>query len=271
MTYQPSGPEEEKFLATYDPKKFPGVAVTADINLFTIKNGRLCILLVQRGGYPYKGFWALPGGFGQENEDLDQTARRELEEETGLKSFPGWFEQLKSYSAPERDPRMRVVSQAYVALMPDIPTPVAGDDAADAHFWPVDDLDLHNTGKEDAPILAFDHAEIIADALARVRAKLEYTPLATEFCDQTFTLVELRRIYEAVWGVELHASNFRRKVLTTPGFVVPAGSKLPSSSNGGRPAQLYRRGDAKLLHPAMLQPGTDGGHFDEDPEDGGLK
>lgn len=271
MTYTPSSKAEQDFLQSYDPSGFPSVAMTSDIVLFTIKNGQLCVLLVERGDFPYKGYWALPGGFVNPNEDSDEAARRELQEETGLEAFPGHLEQLKSYSSPERDPRMRVISTAYVALMPDLPTPVAGDDAANAHFWPVDDLDLSGSGlKDDAPALAFDHAQIISDALERVRSKLEYTPLATSFCAESFTLVELRRIYEAVWGVELHPSNFRRKVLSTPGFVSPVGSKAHASSSGGRPAQLYTKGNATLLHPAMLQPGADAGQFDEDPADGGL-
>lgn len=271
MTYTPSGPEEAAFLESYDPSGFPAVGVTSDIILFTIKNGRLCVLLIERGGFPYKGHWALPGGFVNPGEDTESAARRELQEETGLTTFPGHLEQLKTYSTPDRDPRMRVISVAYVALMPDIPTPVAGDDAANAHFWAVEELGLlGETAAEDAPLLAFDHAEIIKDALVRVRSKLEYTPLATSFCEETFTLVELRRIYEAVWGSPIHASNFRRKVLSTPDFVVPANTKADSTSAGGRPAQLYTRGSATLLHPAMLQGGADKGQFDETIEDGGL-
>lgn len=269
MTYTPQNEEEKTFLESYNPSKFPSVALTSDIVLFTIKNGKLCVLLVERGGFPYKGSWALPGGFVNSNEDSETAARRELLEETNLETFPGHLEQLKTYSAPDRDPRMRVISTAYVALMPNIDNPTAGDDAANARFWAVEDLALgETTDVEDAPVLAFDHTEIIKDALERVRSKIEYTPLATSFCDEKFTLAELRRVYETVWGIDVHASNFRRKVLSTPDFVVHADET--NKTSGGRPAQMYTKGKAILLHPAMLRPGLDKGAFDEATEDGGL-
>lgn len=237
---------ESDFLAAYDPSAFPAVAVTVDIAVMTIRNGQLCILLIQRGAQPFQSSWALPGGFVKPDEDLDSAARRELSEETGLSTFPGHLEQLRSYGEPKRDPRMRVVSVAYIAMMPDLPTPVGGDDAAAARFWAIDDL----------PQLAFDHAGIINDAIERVRNKIEYSPLATSFVEEPFTLAELRRVYEAVWGTTLHVANFRRKVLSTPDFVVAEDALAPSGSEGGRPAELYRRGPARLLHPAMLRPSS---------------
>src|SRR3954463_1610507 len=118
---------------------------------------------------------------------------------------------------------MRVVSVAYLGLVPSLPTPVGGSDAADARFWPVDDLAAVASGSSDGPELAFDHATIVADAVERARSKLEYTSLATGFVEEPFTIADLRRVYEAVWSVELHPANFRRKVLSTPGFVVPTG------------------------------------------------
>jgi 8-oxo-dGTP diphosphatase len=149
------------------------------------------------------------------------------------------LEQLRSYGAPDRDPRMRVVTVAYLALAPDLPTPTAGTDAADAQWQPVGSLRS----------LAFDHDRILADGLERARSKLEYTPLATAFCGPEFTVAELRRVYELVWGSELDPRNFHRKVTGVDGLLVSTGST--TSRDGGRPAQLYRRGDATVLHPPM--------------------
>ncbi|HVM08919.1 MAG TPA: NUDIX domain-containing protein [Acidimicrobiales bacterium] len=225
------------------------IAVTVDVVLLTIRSGQLSVLLVQRAAEPFAGDWALPGGFVHDDEDLDAAAARELLEETGLEAFAGHLEQLRTYGAPGRDPRRRVVSVAYVGFMPDLPTPAAGSDAAAARWWAVDDLD-------EGPSLAFDHEQILRDAVERARAKLEYTPLAASFTEEPFTLTELRRVYEAVWGTPLHVGNFRRKVLSTPGFVEPIGEKA-KASDGGRPAELYRRGTAVVLHPAMLRTGPE--------------
>jgi 8-oxo-dGTP diphosphatase len=240
-----SMPAEQAFLAAYDPRAFPPVAVTVDLALLTIRQGQLCVLLIRRDAHPYRGRWALPGGFVGPREDLDAAARRELIEETGLDAH-AHLEQLASYGSPDRDPRMRVVSVAYLALAADLPRPAAGTDAADARFWPVADLAGH-----DGPALAFDHDLILADAVDRARAKLEYTSLATTFLDEPFTIADLRRVYEAVWGVELHPANFRRKVLSTPGLVVPTGEER---STGRGWADLYRRGTNTQLHPALLRP-----------------
>lgn len=250
--YEPSSAEEAEYLASYDPRRFDPVAVTVDIVLLTIRDGQLSVLLIERGGFPYRGAWALPGGFIEPDEDADRAAARELSEETGLATFPGHLEQLRTYAAPDRDPRMRVVSIAYLGFMPNLPAPTAGSDAASVRWWAVDDL----------PDLAFDHATIVADGVERARAKLEYTSLAASFLTEPFTLSELRRVYEAVWGVELHVGNFRRKVLSTDGFVEALGEKTPSS--GGRPAELYRRGPAVTLHPAMLRPVAGDGELGDD-------
>lgn len=249
--------EERAFLETYDPTAFPPVSLTVDTVLFTIRAGTLQVLLVKRGSHPFRGHWALPGGFVRPDEDPDSAARRELQEESGLDVRPAHLEQLATYGAPGRDPRMRVVTVAYVGMMPDLPSPAAGTDATDAHFFPVQDLDLASGAEtQDGPALAFDHYRIIADGLERVRAKLEYTPLATRFADERFTLADLRRIYEAVWDIDLHPANFRRKVLSTPGFVRAIGAQGKPSQPGGRSADLYRAGNAELLHPAMLRPDT---------------
>jgi 8-oxo-dGTP diphosphatase len=231
--------DERSFLSRYDPREFPAAAVTVDIAILTVRRG-LNVLLVRRGEHPFLGRWALPGGFVRPTEDLDAAAARELAEETGV---AGGFhlEQLRCYGAPDRDPRMRVVSVAYLAMVPELPDPVAGTDTSEARFWPVADL----------PALAFDHGQIVDDAVERVRAKIEYTSLATMFLDEPFTVADLRRVYESVWGVDLHPANFRRKVLATPGFVTPTGDKGPTGRGW---AELYERGETTQLHPAILRP-----------------
>ncbi len=248
---------EAEFLAAYDPSRYPRVAVTVDVVLLTVRAGRLAVLLVQRRGHPYRGHWALPGGFVEPDDDLDGAARRELAEETGVlvgarpdDVLLGHVEQLRTYGSPDRDPRMRVVSVAYVGFTAAGVDAVAGSDAADARFWAVDDLAIDGIGSDDGLTLAFDHAQIVGDGVERARAKLEYTTLATAFVDEPFTLGELRRVYEAVWGEALHEGNFRRKVLSTPGFVEPTGETVPTD---GRPAALYRRGRATHLHPPILR------------------
>jgi len=255
-----SRPGEREFLGGYDPVSFPPFAVTVDLAIFTIRAGLLAVLLVQRRDHPYRGFWALPGGFVQADESTDQAARRELAEETGVSAFAGHLEQLRTYSDPGRDPRMRVVSVAHVALAPDLPDVRPGGDAAAARWWPVEDVGLDDTGLDntggDGLPLAFDHARILADARDRVRAKLEYTTLAAAFTDEPFTLADLRRVYAAVWGSAPDLANFRRKVLGTEGFVVEAQRSPVAAAGtaGGRPPLLYRRGPATTLHPPLLRP-----------------
>lgn len=222
------------------------ISLTVDVVMLTIRDGELCVLLIERGREPFKGRWALPGGFVDPGEDLDEAAARELAEETGVERFAGYLEQLRTYGAPRRDPRGRVVSVAHLAFAPDLPSPHAGDDAAAARWWPVEELEA------DPSILAFDHAHILADGVERARAKLEYTTLATSFVQAPFTLGELRAVYEAAWGVDLDVPNFRRKVLSTPGFVIDTGERI--SVGRGKPAALYRPGPATDLHPAMLRP-----------------
>jgi len=236
--------------------EYPPFAVTVDLAVFTIRDGAFKVLLVERGGEPYAGAWALPGGFVEPDEDAETAAWRELSEETGVAQFGvagGHLEQLQTYSAPDRDPRQRVVSVAHVAFAPDLPEPSAGSDAAHARWWVVDDV--LEDGPE-APRLAFDHATILRDARERIRGKLEYTTLALEFVAEPFTLPELRRVYAAVWGAPPDLGNFRRKVLGTDGFVVPTQAKqdrAEDTSAVGRPALLYRRGPATVIQPPMLR------------------
>ena len=221
-------------------------ALTVDLVVLTVRDDELSVLLVRRGIDPFIDRWALPGGFVMGDEGLLDAAERELAEETGIVTVRAHLEQLATYGAPGRDPRGRVVSCAYLALLPDMPAPSAGSDAADATWVPVGQV------LADGASLAFDHDEILREGLERARSKIEYTPLATAFCEPEFTVAALRRVYEAVWGVALDPRNFHRKVTTTAGFV--AATTGTTTRDGGRPAQLYRRGDASVLHPAMLRP-----------------
>jgi 8-oxo-dGTP diphosphatase len=236
-------------MTSYNPSSFPPVAVTVDLVVFTIREDRLCALFVRRGEAPFKGRWALPGGFVGPSEDLQSAASRELAEETGLNLGRVHIEQLATYGAPARDPRMRVITVAYLALAPNLPTPQAGTDAADARWLPVNELIAEHHR------LAFDHTQILRDGLERARSKLEYSPLASAFCPAEFTVAELRRVYELVWGTELDPRNFHRKVTKTPGFLDPTGAT--TTRDGGRPAQLYRRGSIDTLHPPLLRSTAD--------------
>lgn len=230
----------------YDPTAYPAVAVAVDLVVLTIRDERLSALVVRRGEAPFRGRWALPGGFVRPDEDLPAAAARELNEETGLSADMVHVEQLRTYGSPERDPRMRIVSVAYLALAPDLPAPQAGTDAQSASWMPVADL------RSGTPALAFDHATILDDGLDRARAKLEYSALGTAFCPPEFTVAELRRVYEIVWSCEIDARNFHRKATKTPGFLEPTGAT--TTRDGGRPALLYRRGPAEQLHPPLTQP-----------------
>lgn len=235
--------------AGYDPSAFEPFAVTVDLAVFTVRGGLLHVLLIRRGQEPYEGAWALPGGFVLPRESAETAARRELAEETGLSRdvvAALHLEQLRTYSEPGRDPRMRVVSVAFTALVPDMPEPAAegGGDAAHASWVPV----------AEAGPLAFDHAGILADARERVGSKLEYTCLATAFCPPEFTLGELQSVYETVWGTALDRPNFRRKVLATPGFVEAVPGAVRLTGGRGKPAALYRAGRATALHPPLLRP-----------------
>ena len=232
-------------MTRYDPTQFPRFAVTVDLVVLTVRQNKLNVLLVRRAEAPFRGRWALPAAAVRADESLDEAAVRVLAEETGLREFRVHLEQLASYGGLGRDPRARVITVAHLALAPDLPTP-AGDRAGWMQWIPVDDL------LGDGRRLAFDHARILADGVERARAKLEYSPLATAFCPDEFTVGELRRVYEAVWGVALDPRNFHRKVTGTPDFLVPTGGT--TRRHGGRPAQLFRRGSAALLNPPMLRP-----------------
>ncbi|MEO6628721.1 MAG: NUDIX domain-containing protein [Aquihabitans sp.] len=220
-------------------------SVAVDLVVVTVADDQLQVLLIERGVEPFLGQLALPGGFVLEHEDPLDAAVRELAEETGVVDMRVHLEQLATYGHPDRDPRGRVLSVAYLALVPNVATPTAGSDAASAAWVPV--AEALAPGRR----LAFDHRSIVSDGVERARSKLEYTPLATAFCPSEFTVNELRRVYEVVWGTELDPRNFHRKVTGTRGFIEPTGRT--TNRQGGRPAQLYRRGTAEHLHPAMLR------------------
>lgn len=229
----------------YDPSEFPPFAVTADLVVLTLREGRLHVLLVQRGAWPHEGAWALPGGFTQEGESLEAAAYRELAEECGVGREDVALEQLRTYGEPDRDPRMRVVSVAWLALGAELPEPTAGTDAAGARWVEVDQA--LQSG------LAFDHDQILADGVERARSKLEYSTLATAFVREPFTVAELREVYQTVWGTRIDPRNFHRKVTTAEDFLAETGER--STRGGGRPAMLYVTGPASQLHPPVLRRG----------------
>ena len=223
--------------ASYDPSQFPAFAVTVDVVILTMSEGKLHVLVVRRGEAPFKGMYAIPGGFKRPGETLDEAAKRKLTEETGVDAA-SLLTQFGAYGDPERDPRMNVVTVAYLAVLRDVGAIVAGADAAEAALVPVSDL------LNERIDLAFDHLRIVRDAIERVRVELEVTGIATAFVGPTFTLAELRAVYEAIWGVQLDAANFRRSVVAEDGWVIPTGRRARPGANGGRPAELYRPGQA---------------------------
>jgi len=209
--------------------------VTVDIVILTMSDSRLHVLLVRRGVGPFKGMWAILGGFKRPTETLDEAAERELAQETGVDSA-SLLTQFGAYGDPGRDPRMNVVTVAYLAVLRDVGAIVAGTDAAEAALVPVTEA---LNGKLE---LAFDHAKIVLDAVERVRVDLELTGIATAFVGPTFTIAELRSVFEAVWGVHLDGANFRRSVVTEDGWVIPTGRRARPGAPGGKPAELYRAG-----------------------------
>jgi 8-oxo-dGTP diphosphatase len=183
--------------------EYPHPAVTVDCAIFGLEEGELKVLLIERDLVPFAGRWALPGGFVKLDEDLDEAARRELEEETGVKRV--WMEQVGAFGNPGRDPRERVITVAFWAIVNLFEHSVKADtDARNAAWFAVDEL----------PALAFDHGDILDAALARLRDKLRREPLAFEFLPRKFTLTQLQQFYEAVLGDALDKRNFRKKALS---------------------------------------------------------
>jgi len=220
--------------------------VAVDLVTLTVSDDQLRVLVVDRGIEPFLGQPALPGGFVLPGESLEAAARRELAEEAGL--TPVHLEQLRSYGPLGRDPRGPVLSVAYLAVLPAAGLPQAGGDAAGA-YW--------TTPAQVRDGLAFDHTAILGDGIERLRAKLEYSPLATAFCEEKFTVAQLRGVYQAIWGVHLDLRNFHRKVTSTPGFLEPTGQQW--AGGPGRPAELFRRAAGlspwtAVLYPPMVRP-----------------
>jgi 8-oxo-dGTP diphosphatase len=222
-----------------DAEGYPPFAVTVDVVILSVVDRRLEVLLVQRGGDPFQGMWAIPGGFKHPDETLDEAAARELLEETGVEA-PRHLAQFGTYGDPGRDPRGNVVTVGYLAVTPEIGSLTAGTDAAEARLWPVADV------LAGEPELAFDHHRILTDAVERARADLEDSDLATAFVGPTFTLGELQSVYEAIWGEPLDAANFRRSMAVDADFsyVRPTGERAESGPKGGRRPELFRPSDA---------------------------
>jgi 8-oxo-dGTP diphosphatase len=207
--------------------EYPRPSVTVDAVLFTIRAGELAVLMIRRGGAPFKGYWALPGGFVEENESLERAASRELQEETGVVQTV--LEQLGAFGDPGRDPRGHTVSVAFYTFLVATTRPVAADDAADAQWVPLTTL-LHGRTR-----IAFDHSRIISLAVDRLRERLEKP--APELVPPRFTLSELQHVHEAVLGKQLDKRNFRSR-LVGQGIVEPVASAHRTGRH--RPAQLYR-------------------------------
>jgi len=217
---------------TYDASKFDRPSVTVAVVIFTILDGTLKVLLIKRKAWPFEGEWAIPGGFVQMDESLEAAAYRELQEETGVPPADVYLEQLYTFGEPERDPRTRVITVAYFALVgADKISPQAASDAADVGWFSV----------YNPPPLAFDHADILSYALVRLRYKMEYSAVGFQLLPETFTLRQLQDAYEVVLGTKLDKGNFRSRLRKTQ-VVEPLDDYIDT---GGRPARLYRfRADA---------------------------
>lgn len=210
----------------YDASKYERPSVTVDVVMMSLRQKDLQVLLVKRRSWPYEGMWAIPGGFVNIDESLEDAAKRELQEETQVENV--YLEQLYTFGEPGRDPRTRVITVVYFALLDSERLQVkAASDAADVDWFPVYDL----------PQLAFDHQQILEYTLNRLRGKLEYTTIAFNLLPEQFTLRELQRVYEIILHKKLDKRNFRKKVLST-GILEDTGAKKMEGTH--RPARLYR-------------------------------
>lgn len=217
----------------FDASKFERPLVTVDLVVFTVRDGKLKLLLIERGEPPFEGMWALPGGFVRPSESLDETARRELEEETGVHDI--YLEQLYTFGDPERDPRTRVITVSYFAIIAaDRQELRASADAADADWFAISRL----------PRLAFDHERIVEYAVERLRNKLEYTTVGFQLLPTAFTLTELQQVYEVILDKQLDKRNFRKKILSL-GVVEETGETKMDGIH--RPARLFRFSEARFM------------------------
>jgi 8-oxo-dGTP diphosphatase len=206
--------------------EYPHPAVTVDIVIFTLSADQLKLLLIRRGGDPFRGHWALPGGFVNMDESLEKAARRELEEETGVAGV--YLEQLYTFGKPDRDPRERVITVAYYALVPAEMLNVQAASDAEAVAW---------FGLGELPELAFDHREIVSMAHERLVAKLDYSTIAFQFLNDSFTLGELQNIYQTIRREEVDKRNFRKWALALD-QIEETGELRRDGAH--RPAKLYR-------------------------------
>ena len=213
--------------------EYPHPAVTTDIVVFTIRDEHLQLLLIKRREAPHRGKWALPGGFLQIKETLDECAARELEEETGVSSV--YLEQLYTFGEVKRDPRERVISVAYFALIPSDKVEIRPSTDADAVGW----FDM-----KDLPNLAFDHSEIVKTAYERLTAKLTYSTIAFQLMSKEFTLTELQNVYEIILQDEIDKRNFRKSILALDSIVE---TKKMKSEGAHRPAKLYKLKNPKQV------------------------
>ncbi len=237
--------------------EFPPFYVTCDLVVLSVRARALHVLLVRRGGEPFAGCFALPGGFVEVDENLEDAAYRELGEEAGVGRDDVILEQLAAYGEPGRDPRTREVTVAWLALGADLPEPTVGSDAAEARWVPVASAlrsgDVGESGESGGlgERLAFDHHRILADGVERARAKLEDSGSAAALCGETFTVADLHAVYESVWGIELDKANFHRKVTGAEGFLTPTGEVREGAR--GRPARVYRGDPRATLSPPILR------------------
>ncbi|OQA20146.1 MAG: Bifunctional NMN adenylyltransferase/Nudix hydrolase [bacterium ADurb.Bin363] len=187
-------------LSNYDATRYDGPSVTVDIVIFTILDEDLKVLLIKRKSPPFKDFWAIPGGFVKIQESLEEAAKRELKEETNVSDI--YLEQLYTFGATDRDPRMRVITVAYFALVSaDKLSIQASSDASDVKWFSTEEL----------PPLAFDHQKIIDYAITRLKYKLEYTTAGFQLLPEEFTLSDLQKVYEIILNKKLDKRNFRKK------------------------------------------------------------
>ena len=248
--YIPVDEKEREFLKNYDPNEYEKPSVTVDIVIFTLNdNNKLSVLLIKRSGYPYKDRWAIPGGFVDMKESIDESARRELYEETHVFDVP--ITQFGTFGDVERDPRMRVISIAYMAFVPrNQLNIIAGDDACDAQIFEIrrsiNEVSLiGDRNVTDISKLAFDHNKILLTAIERLYNRIDYTDDAFAFLsdDQSFTIYELKKIYDAVLNTSLDISNFRKDFMrryVKSGLVIETGIE-EKRAGSKRPAKLYKR------------------------------
>lgn len=206
--------------------QYPHPAVTTDIVIFTIRQDELKVLLIKRALPPFQGEWALPGGFVNLDESLEAGARRELAEETGVTDV--YLEQLYTFGAPDRDPRERVITVAYYALIPSDKIEIRAATDAEGVSW---------FGMQELPELAFDHDQILQAAHERLAAKLDYSTIAFQFMPKEFTLTELQRVYELILREPIDKRNFRKRILSL-NLIRETGRERKVGAH--RPAKLYR-------------------------------